>query len=140
MAYTVERADVWVGAVKDQPGGVAQVLETLAQAGANLEFVVGRRDTAGTGVVFLCPIQGAAQIRAAKKIGLTKATTMQSLRVEGPDKSGLGAKICGALAEAGTNLRGVSAAALGKQSVFYFSFDSAQDSNKARQVLKKILG
>lgn len=139
MAYTVERVDVWVGTVKDQPGGVTQVLETLAQAGANLEFVVGRRDTPGTGVVFLSPLTGAAQTRAAKKIGFAKAKTMQSLRVEGPDKPGLGAKICRALADTGTNLRGVSAAALGKRSVFYFSFDSAKDSNKAQQVLKKLL-
>lgn len=139
MAYAVERVDVWAGSIKDQPGGVAQVLDALAKAGANLESVIARRDTPGAGVVFLSPVKGAAQTRAAKKMGLAKAKTMQSLRVEGPDKPGLGARICCALAEAGINLRGVSAAALGQRCVFYFAFDSATDSSKARQVLKKVL-
>ncbi|MCC6695679.1 MAG: amino acid-binding protein [Candidatus Hydrogenedentes bacterium] len=138
MPYTIERVDVWAGTIKDQPGGVAAVLDTLAKAGANLEFVIARRDVPGTGVVFLAPLKGAAQLRAAKRLGLRKAETLQSLRVEGADKPGLGAKITMALAEAGVNLRGLSAAALGKRCVVYFAFDSQAEAKKARQVLKSL--
>jgi hypothetical protein len=140
MAYSIERIDVWAGSIKDRPGGVASVLEALAEAGANLEFVIARRDKRGTGVVFLAPLKGAAQVNAARKLGLSKAQSLQSLRVEGPDKAGLGASVAGVIADAGINMRGISAAAIRKRCVIYFAFDSREDANKARRVLKGMLG
>jgi hypothetical protein len=47
--------------------------------------------------------------------------------------------MAGALAEAGINLRGLSAAALGRRGVSYFAFDSAADADAAIRVLKKVL-
>ncbi len=138
MAYTVERVDVWAGSVDDKPGGVAAVLEGLEQAGANLEFVIARRDKPGTGVVFLAPLKGAALARTARGLGLQKAESLQSVRLEGPDKPGLGARITRALADAGINLRGISAAALGRRSVVYFAFDSRADATKASRVLRNL--
>jgi hypothetical protein len=44
-----------------------------------------------------------------------------------------------ALADAGVNLRGISAAALGRRSVTYFAFDSAEDAANAIKLLRKIL-
>jgi hypothetical protein len=44
-----------------------------------------------------------------------------------------------ALADAGINLRGVSGAAIGRQSVAYFAFDSAEDAVSALKILKKTL-
>ena len=137
MAYKLDRVDVWAGSVKDKPGGAATVLAGLADAGANLEFVIARRDKKKTGVIFLAPLKGAKQTRTAKKLGLAKAETLQSLRLEGPDKSGLGATITCAVAEAGVNMRGISAAAMGRKTVVYFAFDSRDDANKARKALKK---
>ena len=141
MPYNVTKVEVWVGVIKDRPGGVAEKMEALAQAGANLEFAIARRapDTPGTGVLFVAPLKGAAQIRAAKAVGMIKADSMHSLRVEGPDRLGLCAKITGALADGGINLRGISAAALGRRSAVYFSFDSRADATKAARVLKKAL-
>ena len=139
MPYVIERVDVWAGTIKDQPGGAAGVLCVLAEAGANLEFLVARRDKKGAGVLFAAPIKGAVQARAAKAAGLSKAESLQSLRVEGPNKAGLGAQITRALAEASINLRGISAAGLHRKSVFYFSFDSKKDAAKARGLLKKLL-
>ncbi|MBP7937252.1 MAG: amino acid-binding protein [Phycisphaerae bacterium] len=141
MAYTITKVDVWAGSMKDQPGGLACKLETLSEAGANLEFVIARRcpDKPGTGVVFLAPLQGASQTRAARKAGLSKAASLRSIRLEGPDKPGLGTKITRLLAEAKVNLRGLSAAALNRRSVVYFAFDSAADAGKAARVLKKAL-
>lgn len=43
------------------------------------------------------------------------------------------------LADAGINLRGVSAAALGRKSVAYFAFDSVNDAANAIKLLKKAL-
>jgi len=44
-----------------------------------------------------------------------------------------------ALAGAGINLRGISAAALGRRAVSYFAFDSTADADNAMRVLKKTL-
>lgn len=139
MAYKISKVDVWAGSIADRPGGLAGTLEALSRAGASLEFVIARRspDRPGEGVVFLAPLRGAAQTRAAKGAGLTKATRLYSLRLEGPDKPGLGAKIARLVAEAAINLRGLSAAAMGRRCVVYFAFDSAADANRAAKVLKK---
>ena len=80
------------------------------------------------------------QIRAARKAGLSKATNMHSLRLEGPDKPGLGARISDAIAEAGINMRGLSAAAIGRKSVVYFAFDTDADVKMASRILKKTFG
>jgi len=55
-----------------------------------------------------------------------------SLRVEGPDQPGLGARMCQAVGNAGVNLRGVSALALDHKFVAYLGFDRAADAEKAR--------
>ncbi len=57
----------------------------------------------------------------------------------GPDRPGLGAKITKALAEAGINMRGLSAAAMLRRCVVYFAFDTAADANKAAKILSQIL-
>jgi predicted amino acid-binding ACT domain protein len=64
---------------------------------------------------------------------------LHSVRVEGPDRAGLGAKMSDALAGAGINVRGISAAAIGRRGVTYFAFDSAEDSDAAVRLLKKAL-
>lgn len=140
MALDVTRADVWAASIADQPGGLAEKLSALAEAGAQLEFVIARREpqNPGTGVVFLTPLKGAAQMRAAKKAGFEKTKSLHSLRIEGPDEPGLGAKMAQALAQAGINLRGLSAAAIGARCVVYLALDSAPDASKAARVLKRL--
>jgi hypothetical protein len=141
MAYTVKKVEVWSGEIEDRPGGLGQKLEALSNAGANLEFLVSRRapDKPGTGVVFVTPIKGAKQKNAAQSAGFGTTESLHSVRVEGPDRAGLGTKMTSALADAGINLRGVSAAALGRRAVTFFAFDSAADADTAIRVLKKTL-
>ena len=43
MALTVGRVTVWAASIDDRPGGLAERLTALADAGANLEFVISRR-------------------------------------------------------------------------------------------------
>jgi hypothetical protein len=140
MALKVTRVDMWAAEIEDRPGGLGEKLAALAEAGAQLEFVIARRapDKLGTGVVFLTPLKGAAQIRAARKAGFEKTTGLHSIRVEGPDKPGLGARITQALADAGINLRGLSAAALGKKCLAHLALDTAADATKAARVLKRL--
>lgn len=139
MPYAVNKVDVWAATIEDRPGGLAGKLEALYAGGVNLDFVIARRqhDKSGTGVVFVAPVVGAGQARAARNAGFKKAEDLYSLRLEGPDKAGLGNRIAGLLAGAGINLRGFSGAALGTKAVFYFAFDSAEDTRKASAALKK---
>ena len=141
MPYSVRKVDVWVGEIDDRPGGLADKLESLAKAGASLEFIIARRTPGNPdkGVVFLTPIKGTKQQRAASAAGLNTTNSLHSVRVEGPDRPGLGIKMTRALAGAGINLRGISAAALGRRSVSYFAFDNADDADNAIKLLKKAL-
>jgi len=141
MAYSVKKVDVWAGEVADRPGGLAATIAALSNAGANLEFLIARRapDKPGTGMVFVTPVRGAKQKAAAQGAGLSMSDSLHSVRVEGPDRAGLGAKMTGALADAGINLRGVSGAALGRRTVTYFGFDSGADADTAVRALKKTL-
>lgn len=140
MALNVSRVDVWVSTLKDCPGSLAAKLQPLADAGANLSFVIARRspEKPGKGVVFLTALKGAKQLAAARKAKFRKTKSLHSVKVEGPDKRGLGAAMTGALAEAGINLRGVSAASIGKRCIVYLAFDKAAEATKAVRLLKKL--
>ena len=140
MAMKVTRGDVWVAGMTDRPGALAAKLRALADAGAQLEFVIARRapDKPGTGVVFLTPLKGAAQLKAAKRAGLRKSKSLHSVRVEGRDKPGLGAALTQALADKGVNLRGLSAGVIGKRFVMNLALDSSADAGKAMRVLKSM--
>jgi hypothetical protein len=141
MAYAINKVDVWVCEVADRPGGLATKLAALNNAGASLSFVIARRapDKPGTGVVFVTPITGAKQKAAAQGAGFQTTDRVHSVRVEGPDRAGLGAKMTQALADEGINLRGISGAAVGRRAVSYFAFDNASDAATAIRILRKAL-
>ena len=141
LKLKIDRMPVWAATIKDRPGGLQAKLEPLAKAGANLEFVIARRRKKGktkTAVVFVTPLKNAKQKAAARKAGFKQAKGLNSLRVVGPNRRGLGAKITAAMAEAGINLRGLSAAVLKGQFVMYLAFDKSTDAGKATRVMKKL--
>jgi len=135
-----QRMDTWAAGMEDKPGALAEKLEALAGGGVNLEFVIARRspDRPGAGVVFVTPVKGAKQIAAAKKAGFTKSAALHAVRIEGTDKQGRGASITRELAENGINLRGLSAAAIGRKFVAHIALDNTADAAKAIRVLKKL--
>ena len=140
MSLQASRVDIWAGSVQDRPGALAEKLAVLAEAGAELQYVMARRapDRPGTGVVFLAPLKGARQTRAAKRAGLHKTRSIFAVRAEGADKPGLGARITAALASEGINLRGMSASVIGKRFVLYLALDSSTDAARAARVLKQM--
>ena len=140
MKLKISRADVWAATIKDRPGGLAEKLSALSKAKADLEFVLARRapERRGEGVVFLTPIKGGKQTRAAKAAGFMKTGRLFTLRIEGKDKPGMGARLSQKLAAARINLRGFSAAAIRGQFVAYLAVDTAAAANKAMRVLKAL--
>jgi len=140
MKLDISRVDVWAAGMKDKPGELARKLDALAQAGADLEFVIARRspEKPGTGVVFVTPIKGARQARAAKKAGFAKTKSLHAVRIASANKAGFGAGLTDQLAQAGINLRGLSGSAIGKRAVLHLAFDSTADAGKAVRLIRRI--
>lgn len=139
MAYSVKTVEVWAADIMNRPGMLARVLEALTVAGAELEFLIARKATEKTSRVFVAPLTTAKQKRAAGDVGMVRAAGLHALRIEGPDRAGLGAQITRAVAGRGLNLRGASAAAVGKKTLFYLAFSSADDAKAAAAIVKKSL-
>jgi hypothetical protein len=138
MSFKVTKMEVWSGEIQDRPGGLAGVLRQLADANADLEMAVARRqpERPGAGIVFLGPVKGRKATAAAAVAGLSPAPGVAALRVEGANRPGLGAKMTGAIADSGINLRGLSAAVLGSRFVAYMAFDGAEDADRAAKAIK----
>ncbi len=138
MSLKVTKLEVWSGEIRDRPGGLAGVLRELGAAGASLEMLVARRqpDQPGSGIVFLAPVKGRRAIAAAAVAGLGPTAGVSALRIEGTDRPGLGAKLTGAIADAGINLRGLSAAVVGGRFAASLAFDSRADAEKAAKLIR----
>jgi hypothetical protein len=134
----IERVDVWAAPIKDEPGGLATILSSLRDAGADLDFVISRRapDQPGKGVVFVTPLRGDREVRAAAILGFDVTRCLHELRVEGDNEPGVAANLTEKLAAAGINLRGFSAAVIGTKFIMYIGFDTAEDAEKADTILK----
>lgn len=140
MALKVSKTVAWVAEINDQAGALASCLGALAAAGANLECVIGRRqpNKPGTGVVFVTPLKGRKVQNAATGAGFHATQRVATLRVEGGDKPGVGARIAKAVGAAGVNMRGMSAAIIGRKFVSYLSFDNMADAGKAAAAIKRM--
>ena len=139
MALLVERVDVWAASVKDEPGGLARLLAALREAGADLDFIIARRahEKPGTGVVFVTPLRGDAEVAAAAELGFNVTTSVHSVRIEGENRRGLAAELTEKLAAVGINLRGFSAGVIGKRFIIYIALDTAEETTKAIGILQK---
>jgi hypothetical protein len=140
MALKATKTEVWAVSIDDRAGGVAEQLEQLAGAGANFEMVLARRtpENPGKGMLFVTPVKGAKVARAAREAGMGTPPTIYTVKIEGTDRPGLGAKIARALGDAGISFRGISGIVIGKKFVSYVACDSAEDQAKAIAALKKL--
>lgn len=142
MSFEIAPVDVWVGEIEDRPGRLSSKLaHIMMSAGANLEFVVARpsHEHSGSGVLFLAPISGPDQSRAAHEVGLHKSDEMHVLRLCGPDRSGLAAGLAGTLAQAEINITGLTAAAVGDRALLYVRFATRDELQAAREALTSVL-
>jgi hypothetical protein len=142
MTLKVQRVDTWAASIDDKPGGLAAKLNALTGAGVNLEMMISRRtpEKPGWGVVFVAPVEGAAQTRVAREVGFEISRSMNSVRVEGPNRPGHALNIIEALAANRISLRGFTAAAIGKKFVGYVALDTPADAAKAVRILRKSAG
>ena len=138
MNVIAEHEEVWVAAMDDKPGVLGNKLVALAEAGADLAFIIARRspEKAGTGVVFVTPLRGDKEIEAATDEGFSVSSHLHSVRVEGRNEPGIAAQVTRKLGEAGLNLRGFSGAVIGTQFVLHLAFDTAEAAQAAMALLQ----
>jgi len=139
MDLIVERVNVWAASIKDKPGGLARILNGLSEAGADFDFIIARRapEKPGTGVVFVTPLRGDREVSAAAVLGFNVTTSINSIRIEGDNKPGITAELTQKLADAGLNIRGLSAAVIGPRFILYIGLDTAEDAKKAVNILQQ---
>ena len=136
MALTVKKVTLWRKEVSNQPGVLAELLEPLAAAGANLRVVMGygMGDT-GRAVIEVFPISGKKPGAAAAAAGLA-ASSIACLLVEGDDRAGLGADMARGIAAAGVNISFLIAETVGRKFSAVFGFASDTDATNAAKAIK----
>lgn len=138
MAITVKKITLWRKDVENKPGELAGVLAPLADAGADLEVVMGTTypGDVGKATIGVFPVKGKKSVAAAQAGGLT-AASVPALLVTGDNKPGLGRKIAQTVAEAGINIGFVIALVLGRNFSAVFGFESEAEAGKAATLIKK---
>src|SRR5689334_15112613 len=136
MSFKMQRVHVYHAEVEDKPGGIAAKLKQLAEAGAHLEYVYSQRSLTkpGMGDLYVAPLAGADQLRAAKAVGLHEVSEPIVMRVEGDDRAGLGGRLTQGWEMAGINLHGLVMSALQGKFIGYVTFDTPQDANRAATI------
>ena len=139
MNAIAEHEEVWAASVEDRPGALANKLETLAEAGADLDFIIARRspEKPGSGVVFVTPLRGDRELEAATEEGFTATSHLHSVRVEGKNEAGVAGKVAQQIARAGLNLRGFSGAVIGTRFVLHLAFDTVEEAQRAIALLQR---
>src|SRR5262245_1519990 len=103
MSFRYDRVHVWSCEVPDQPGGVAVHPAARAEAWETLASPGTRRlpEKPGWGVLYIAPVTGPDQVKAARSVGLHEVKTPVVIRVEGDNKAGLAHRLTHAWAMAG---------------------------------------
>jgi hypothetical protein len=138
----MSHVDVWSTEIDDKPGGLALKLRAIGDYGVDLDCVIARREPnmAGKGLLFVSPLDTTQALENADQMGLKKVTAMATLRVEGSNQAGMGARITNTITATGVNMHGLSAMTVGNKFVCYLSFDSVADREKAETALRSMLG
>ncbi len=137
MAVTVKKITLWRKEVAHRSGALADVLEPLASAGADLRVVMGYTFPAGSGqaAIEVFPVSGRKASDAASGAGLT-ASTIPCLLVEGDNRPGLGAGMARAIADAGVNISFLMAETVGRKFSAVFGFENDADAGAATRAIK----
>lgn len=132
MAVSIRKITLWRTEVAHRPGALAELLEPLAAAGADLQTVMGyripgRKDRA---VVEVAPVSNRKVARAATEGGLAPGGA-PTLLVLGDNRPGLANRIARALSDSGVNIAFLVAQVVGRRYSAVFGFENEADLDKA---------
>jgi len=138
MPIKVKKITLWRKELENQTGALAKTLEPLANAGADLQVVMGYRHPEGgpKAAVEIYPITGKKTIAKAQAAGLT-ASSIPTLLVEGDNQAGLGYAVAEAIAHAGINMAFLVTQVVGRKYSCVIGFEHEADAKTAAGLVKK---
>ena len=138
MAVVVKNIELWRTEVENRPGTLAGTLEPLAEAGADLQIVMGYRypGNEAKAAIEVYPVKGKKAASAAQAAGM-QSSSIPTLLIEGDNRPGLGHAIAQALADAGINVGFLVAHVIGRKYAAVAGFDTAEDARNAAALIKK---
>jgi hypothetical protein len=138
MAVTVKKAILWRSEVDNSSGMLANILQPLSEAGADLQVVMAYRyrDGENKAAIELYPVSGKKSAAAAQTAGLAPSS-ISTLVVEGDNRPGLGHAIARAVGGAGINMSFVMAQVVGRKYSAVFGFENEVDASKAATLIKR---
>jgi hypothetical protein len=138
MATTVKRITLWRREVPNRPGELAATLAPLAEAGANLDVVMGYRfpGNESLAAIEVYPVTGRKAAAAAERAGLADSG-IPTLLVQGTNRAGLGASFAQALSDARINMAFLVAQVIGRTYSAVIGFDTDADAKRAATLLKR---
>ena len=139
MAVSVKRITLWRADVENRPGVLANALEPLARAGADLRVVMGYRfpTTPEHAAIEVYPVSGRKAAAAAQEAGLAQAVDIPCLFVEGDNRPGMGASIARGLADASINVAFLVAQVLGRRFSATLGFDDEHGADQAVRIIRQ---
>jgi hypothetical protein len=138
MAVRVRPITLWRSETANRTGALAEILEPLARAGADLRVVMGYRfpGDESQAAIEVYPITGKKGTAAARSAGLSESG-IPTLLVEGEDRPGLGYAITRGIADAGVNLAFLCAQVVGKRYTAVIGFETESDAKRAAGLIRK---
>ena len=139
MALTVKVITLWRREIENRPGALAGALHPVAATKADLQVLMAYRfpGDESRGAIELFPIAGKQAAAAAADAGLTPATDIPAVLVQGANRAGIGYQTSRAIADAGINLAFLVAQVVGTRFSAVYGFDSVTDRDRAVKLLKK---
>jgi hypothetical protein len=139
MPVQVKRITLWRKELENRTGSLASTLEPVANAGADLEIVMGYcyPGDRAKAAVELYPVTNKKTTAAAQSAGLA-ASAIPAVLVQGDNRAGLGHAITKAVADAGVNLDFLVAQVIGRKFSAVLGFENDADANKATTLIKKV--
>jgi hypothetical protein len=134
----VKKIVLWRKEVENRTGILANALAPLANAGTDIQVVMGYRHPgeASKAAIELYPITGRKSVTAAKEAGFS-ASAIPALLVEGDNRTGLGYETAQAIANAGINMDFLVAQVVGRKFSAVFGFESDTDASKCAAIIRK---
>ena len=139
MALTVKVITLWRREIENRAGALAGVLHPLATTKADVQVLMAYRfpGDESRGAVELFPVAGKKATSAAADAGLTPASDIPAVLVQGSNRSGIGYQTSRAIADAGINLAFLVAQVVGTKFSAVYGFDSVTDRDRAVKLLKR---
>jgi hypothetical protein len=132
MAVRIRKLTLWRTRVEHRPGALADLLDPLAAAGADLSTVMGYRlpGEKTQAVIEVAPVTSRRTADAAARAGLAPGGA-PTLHVLGDNRPGLATRIARALADSGVDIAFLVAQVVGRRYSALFGFENEADLDKA---------